>query len=267
MVQPTGSLVSRYVKDQGLQDRASAPVTPGRVTDSETHARRGGGPAVVESGREDVAGLSPDYLASLLRLYDVADAGPDGYPVEWHDVIKHLIRAQDDLRCVRCGHPYVSGAHPMEVENVDGEERLVSWSPCDERCTHKGPIRYRFEKGEWEYDGAIAKYGWEDVAGYAPTRERLEGAEVEARYRILTVHHLDGVKVNCRWWNLASLCQRCHLNIQRRVIMGRVYPFEHSEWFKPYAAGFYAFVYLGEDLSRENVVGRLDELLALERLV
>ena len=27
----------------------------------------------------------------------------------------------------------------------------------------------------------------------------------------LTVHHFDGDKANCEWWNLMALCQRCHL--------------------------------------------------------
>lgn len=57
---------------------------------------------------------------------------------------------------------------------------------------------------------------------------------------MLTVHHLDLNKSNCEWWNLAALCQRCHLQIQHKVIMERPYMFEHSKWFKPYAAGYYA---------------------------
>ncbi|MCP3903133.1 MAG: HNH endonuclease [Planctomycetes bacterium] len=81
----------------------------------------------------------------------------------------------------------------------------------------------------------------------------------------LTVHHLDGNKSNCRWWNLTALCQRCHLSVQARVVIRQQYPLEHKEWFKPYAAGWYAFRYLGEDLSRPAVLERLDELLALER--
>ena len=82
---------------------------------------------------------------------------------------------------------------------------------------------------------------------------------------VLTVHHLDNDKANCRWWNLAALCQRCHLKVQGSVNMSQQWPFEHSEWFKPYAAGWYAFKYLNEDLTRVKVMKRLDELLALER--
>lgn len=163
-----------------------------------------------------------------LRLYDVA--GKDGYPPEWHDTIKHAVRDDAEHRCVRCLHPYVKGA---------GE-----WSPCDDRCVHDGPTQRR-----WEYDAAL-----------------LKNVEIiEARWRILTVHHLDGNKLNCRWWNLASLCQRCHLTIQGKVQMQRVWVWEHSDWFKPYVAGYYAWTYLGEDIDHATAIERLDELLALER--
>jgi hypothetical protein len=84
---------------------------------------------------------------------------------------------------------------------------------------------------------------------------------------VLTVHHLDGDKSNCRWWNLAPLCQRCHLRIQGRVKMNQPFIYEHSEWFKPYVAGFYAWKYLGKHLGRMRVLERMDELLSLERAV
>ena len=86
-------------------------------------------------------------------------------------------------------------------------------------------------------------------------------------WRILTVHHWDGDKSNCAWYNLMALCQRCHLSIQGRVDPRRPYFLEHAEWCKPYAAGFYAKKYLKEDLSREQTLARLDELLALECVV
>lgn len=83
----------------------------------------------------------------------------------------------------------------------------------------------------------------------------------------LTVHHLTMAKDDCRWWNIVALCQRCHLSIQHRVIMARPWVMqEHSDWFKPYAAGWYAWRYRGEELSRAEVAARLDELLALERM-
>lgn len=82
----------------------------------------------------------------------------------------------------------------------------------------------------------------------------------------LTVHHWDMDKANCRWWNLLALCQRCHLHIQAVSHPDTPWMFEHSEWLKIYAAGFYAHKYLGKGVRREWVESRLDELLALERI-
>lgn len=106
-----------------------------------------------------------------------------------------------------------------------------------------------YEAKDWDVYNAFVVGGWDDI---------------EARWRILTVHHLDGEKLNCRWWNLAALCQRCHLQIQGKIVMEQVYPFEHTPWFRPYAAGFYAWKYHGLSLSREETIARLDELLGLE---
>lgn len=78
----------------------------------------------------------------------------------------------------------------------------------------------------------------------------------------LTVHHLDMNPANCRWWNLAALCQKCHLQIQHKVVMERPYYGTHSEWFKPYVAGYYAFHNQLPD-DKESVNARIDELIAL----
>jgi hypothetical protein len=180
------------------------------------------------------------------RLYEPDECGADGYPFAWHDLgdgrgVKHLVREQAGHRCVRCLHPYECG--------VSGGE----WSPCDEQCRHDTTRNQRWKNrmGEWVT---------------APINIDAD-CEFEARWRILTVHHLrlgHDAKRDLRWWNLAALCQRCHLQIQGKVQLERVWPHEHSEWFKPYAAGWYAASYLGEDLTREQVEARLDELLALE---
>lgn len=178
-----------------------------------------------------------------MRVYAPGEAGPDGYPLAWHESIKHHVREQAGHRCVRCGHPYECGVSPGE------------WSPCDERCEHGGPVRWREDGGDWLGPGD-------------PFESAAVGVEmwdhVEARWRVLTVHHLDYDKLNCRWFNLAALCQRCHLTIQGKVVMDRRWAHEHSAWFRPYVAGYYASVYLGEELSRGEAVARQDELLALE---
>ena len=55
----------------------------------------------------------------------------------------------------------------------------------------------------------------------------------------LTVHHLDGDKSNCEEWNLACLCQRCHLHMQHiDIYQGWLFPELHSEWFKPHLEGW-----------------------------
>lgn len=188
----------------------------------------------------------------IYRLYHATDAGKDGYPLAWHETIKHAVREQAGHRCIRCKHPYRNGEHGR------GE-----WSPCDRLCEHDdkdGCCHALYRPGE--AGGAIRPDQATDIKVF---REWAfdHGMIVESAWRILTVHHLDEVKLNCRWWNLAALCQRCHLTIQGRVKMHRPYFLEHSEWMKPYVAGFYALVHLKEELTREQVMGRLDELLAL----
>lgn len=75
----------------------------------------------------------------------------------------------------------------------------------------------------------------------------------------LTTHHLDGDKSNCARWNLAALCQRCHLRIQGRVFLPQFYMFEFSDWFVPHVVGYYnslglkVVVTTGEGLSAVTV--------------
>jgi hypothetical protein len=188
-------------------------------------------------------------------------------PVCWGaGSLKARARLEAGHRCERCKHPFIprSDAKRFGLLASPGQ-----WSPCDRDCTHEGPVRYReaaFEDGgRWSYvdltgHGQTAGEGMMDEGMFGPTQRY----EVEAEWRVLTVHHLDGDKANCRWWNLAALCQRCHLEIQAKVVMERVYPHEHSEWFKPHAAAYYAWVYRGRELSRADTLAHLEELLALE---
>ena len=81
----------------------------------------------------------------------------------------------------------------------------------------------------------------------------------------LTVHHFDGNKSNCEWWNLMALCQRCHLRVQGRVNPEISYFLEHSAWAKPYIAGFYAKKYEHRLIDRAEAERRLEELLSHER--
>ena len=80
----------------------------------------------------------------------------------------------------------------------------------------------------------------------------------------LTVHHLDLNPANCAWWNIPALCQRCHLTIQNKVVLERRWMFEHSEWFKPYVAGYYAHL-TGLIETKDYVLANLKDLLILEK--
>lgn len=198
--------------------------------------------------------------------------------------LKAHVRLEAGHRCIRCQHPYIPKGDAKMLSQI-GARTLVwptgyepcdcgpisrkdcprckgtglfwkeGWSPCDERCEHGGPLRARL-RGSQE---------WSDVDGFYADSEWTRW-EVEAAWRILTVHHADGDKSNVRWWNLLSLCQRCHLEIQSKVVMERVYIHEHSEWFKPFVAGYYAFVYLCGtcglrfDDPNANHRGRADEV-------
>lgn len=228
-------------------------------------------------------------MSELLRVYGLDELRREGYPFAWdrcpecegsgvrtsEDLggpgtqsfcpacqgagsIKDLIRELAGHGCVRCGHPYRKGQHG------NGQ-----WSPCDEHCVHGGPYRWR------EPISAGAQGGYQEIrdrrAGEATGSLVARGVLVLGEWRILTVHHLTGswgnhqiAKRDCRWWNLASLCQKCHLLIQGKVRMERRWLHEHADWFKPYVAGYYAATYLGEELDREETAARLDELLALE---
>jgi 5-methylcytosine-specific restriction endonuclease McrA len=159
--------------------------------------------------------------------------------------LRAATRAESGHRCIRCGHPYETG-----LKRADKGE----WSPCDEQCTHKGPI------------GMIVEDGVLEIISNATAGEIVkQGMKLVAKWRILTVHHFDGDKANDAWWNHLALCQRCHLTFQSRVNPEIPWLFEHSAWLKPYVGGFYARKYLGLDLTRDEVIARLDELLNLER--
>lgn len=152
------------------------------------------------------------------------------------------VREAAGHRCIRCHHPFETGTHGK------GE-----WTLCDVACTHQGPLR------QW------CKDSWLNIVSNATAGALVaNGDKIEAQWRILTVHHFDGDKSNDAWWNTLALCQRCHLTIQCRVDPDIPFFLEHSEWAKPYVAGFYAWKYKGLLITREEATDQMDELLALE---
>lgn len=170
------------------------------------------------------------------------------YPADWK-AKSDAAWADAGHRCIRCLHPYRKGEHGK------GE-----WTQCDEKCTHGGPLAF-----EGEPSGGYPTY-LRSMANTPAEAFMICEQYPLAQWRIGTVHHLDGDKANCAWWNLLALCQRCHLTIQAKVNPQQPYMLEHEEWFKAYVAGFYAKKYEGLDLTREEVMGRLDQLLAHERI-
>lgn len=84
----------------------------------------------------------------------------------------------------------------------------------------------------------------------------------DGKQRVLTVHHLDGDKSNCRWWNIPPLCQVCHLIIQAKVVMERRWMFDHSSWFLRYVAGYHAYI-TGRFDFIEYVEANIENLLEI----
>ena len=60
----------------------------------------------------------------------------------------------------------------------------------------------------------------------------------DGKQRMLTVHHLDMVKSNLERYNLAVLCQFCHLSVQARVIFLRPWFLPHTPWMVPHVEGY-----------------------------
>lgn len=171
------------------------------------------------------------------------------YPADWKE-ISDRVWAEAGHRCIRCGHPYRKGEHGK------GE-----FTPCDIQCVHGGPV-YAYTQGK--NMGELVLRPQETARDYVMVCR--SGHDIYASWRIGTVHHFDGNKANCEWWNLMALCQRCHLTIQSRVNPDQPYVLDHSDWFKPYVAGFYALKYEGKLISRDEAIARIDELLAYEKL-
>lgn len=78
--------------------------------------------------------------------------------------------------------------------------------------------------------------------------------DVDNKQRMLTTHHLDMDKGNSAWWNLAALCQVCHLSIQARVDWHQYYLFEHSRWMLPYLKGWMRWQITGITVVNLNYV-------------
>lgn len=117
--------------------------------------------------------------------------------------------------------------------------------------------------------GSAYPKNWEAIA--AATKARAEWKCVRCGHahdpdsgHTLTVHHADMNPGNSAWWNLLALCQRCHLSIQGRVDLRQAWMHEHSEWFRPFVAGFFAHL-AGVRSDLRFVTIHIDELIDFGR--
>jgi len=116
----------------------------------------------------------------------------------------------------------------------------------------------RKSKSQYPPDWAEISKRVKDEAGWKCVRCE-HPHELETGY-VLTVHHLDMNPANNVWWNLVALCQRCHLHVQAKVVLKQIWAFEHSDWFKPYVAGYYASK-RGLPTDKEYINAHMGELL------
>lgn len=146
--------------------------------------------------------------------------------------------------------------HPSRLDMSNASEYPHNWDKVADRVKERAG--WRCVRCGHPAEGVNERIPCDDQCD----PDRHPGGLDDGRQRILTVHHLDEDKSNCRWWNLAALCQVCHLVIQGKVDMERCWPFPHSEWFRPYVAGYYAH-HFGLPDEREIVTDHTDELILL----
>lgn len=166
------------------------------------------------------------------------------YPTEW-PATSLRVKEEAGYRCVRCRHRGAvwvpTGVDPDRFAQVLRKKYGKTTGRVD-----------RVEGGAWIRSGRLPCDEECDPWYHQPQDRRL---------RVLTVHHVDNDKGNLAWWNLAALCQVCHLQVQGRVVLAQTWAQPHSRWFWPYVAGYYASTILGQQLSRQEVEARLPELL------
>ena len=99
------------------------------------------------------------------------------------------------------------------------------------------------------------------LAGWCCERCGVGNNEDAPNGDMLTVHHLEGNhgdKFNIELWNLAALCQRCHLRVQNKIKFLRIpqrfnwenlsyYPLtEHSPWMARHIKAYNVWAFLND---------------------
>lgn len=135
------------------------------------------------------------------------------YPWNWRR-ISYRAKRLHGFRCERCHHPHVPRRPERiiyDLWNHDWEVTAsVVWARAP-RTTLAFAWPWRRVRQNTKCDGFCTHAG-------------------DSKHRILTTHHLDGDKSNWRLWNLAALCQVCHLQVQAKICWDQTYLGEHSIW-------------------------------------
>ncbi len=120
-----------------------------------------------------------------------------------------------------------TGEYPPEWPALSLRLKQESGWRC-ERCGHPDDpnVRRMLSPGPWPFP-----------PGRLPCDARCTHAP-DGKQRMLTVHHLDGNKANLELWNLAVLCQACHLSVQARVDFYRPYFLPHTPWMARHVEGY-----------------------------
>ncbi len=147
------------------------------------------------------------------------------YPPNWRE-IAYAAKERAGWRCERCRHP---DEPPWKI----GGSRTTQWNRL--RDPFLNPDNVAFQRAPSVCDELCSHPPEPDrVAAYIGRGDHL------AKQRMLTVHHLDLNKSNCADWNLAALCQGCHLTIQAKVHFDQAYQFDHTPWMQWHVDGMEA---------------------------
>jgi len=150
-----------------------------------------------------------------------------------------------NVKCCVC----LGSLESDEWLNIALTNKIATWkfpvasSLCLKNCPH---YAIAFVCDNCFRARARIKYAdnWQAISGWIKEKagwhcERCEHEHDPKTGYCLTVHHLDGDKSNNSDWNLATLCQRCHLYMQPVVMDQMLLPFvEVSSWFKPHLDGY-----------------------------
>ncbi len=94
-------------------------------------------------------------------------------------------------------------------------------------------------RGEYPADWAEIATKVKDEEGWKCERCDQPHVNDAKTGHMLTVHHLDGNKSNVERWNLAALCQRCHLRLEIKVNMDQlIFDFRVRPWFRKHYEGW-----------------------------